>query len=105
MATSVHIAEFSELAAMPQNTDVLAYAADALITTQTVTLTTGASNSNPVNAATKFLKLTATSPVSIAISASPTAAVGGWYLASGESIVVRVPKGQSYEVSAIDDTT
>jgi hypothetical protein len=100
---SLHIAEFAGLAAAPNNTDVLATPA-APNATQVVALGATSTPSAVLQATTTWLKLTAGGPCSIAIGATPVAAVGGWFLQSGEIAYVRVPANSGYEVAALTDT-
>jgi len=88
----LHIAEFSGLASMDQNTDVLAFNEAALTSSQVVLSSSTSTPSAAFNIATRYVKLTAGGPMSIAFGPAATvvATVGGWFLASGESIVVRV---------------
>jgi hypothetical protein len=92
---NLHIAEFSGLASMDQSTDQLAYSPDALLATQSIAIAT-TTPSAAFQPNTRFVKLTAGAPCCIAFGpvGTVTAASGGWFLNTGESIVVRVvPNG------------
>lgn len=101
---NLRIAEFSGLASTDQGDSILAYSGDAYLTGQTVLIGTVVSSA-AFRPSTKYVKLTAEAACSIAIGAAPTAVTGGWYLASGETLVVRVPAGGGYVVSVIIDAT
>jgi hypothetical protein len=53
--------------------------------------------------ATKWVLLTAGAACAIKFGTNPTAAAGGWFMASGSQILVRVPAGLSWKVAVITD--
>jgi hypothetical protein len=97
---SLHIAEFAGLGAGAQSTDILAAPA---VPNATQIVATG-SASAALQPTTSWVKLTAGGPMSIAIGLAPVAAIGGWFLSSGETVWVRVPAGLGYQVAQILDT-
>jgi hypothetical protein len=54
--------------------------------------------------ATRWLLITAGAACSIAIGLNPVAVVGGWFMAAGSQLLVRVPANQGWSISFIADT-
>jgi hypothetical protein len=103
---NLHIAEFSGLAAMDQSTDQLAYSPDALLATQSIAIATTAPSA-AFQPNTRYVKLTAGAPCSVAFGpvGTVTAVAGGWFLNTGESVVVRVvPNGNKGTTGAAPGT-
>lgn len=60
-------------------------------------------NGQPTEA-TKWVKVTAGAACSIAFGVAPLAAAGGWFLATGETQIIRVPGNLGYKVAVIADS-
>lgn len=101
---NLHISEFFGLASGDQASNILAASAEAHITDQVVALGASSAASAAFNRSTRYVRLLAGGPCAIAFGTGPTAVVGGWFLASGEELWVRVPQGLAWEVAAITDT-
>lgn len=88
---NLHITEFSGLAAFDQSDSGVAYSADAVTGTQSIAIATTAPSA-AFQPLTKYVKIVAGAPCSIAFGpvGSVTAVAGGWFLNTGESIIVRV---------------
>lgn len=95
---NLHVTEFSGLAAFDQSDSAVAYSADAVTATQSIPIATTAPSA-AFQSTTKWVKLVAGAPCSIAFGpvGSVVAVAGGWFLNTGESMVVRVrPNGGNY---------
>jgi hypothetical protein len=101
----LHISEFSGLGATDPGDSLQISSPDAHITDQVIVLSASPASSAAFNAQTRFVRVIAGGPAAIAVGVGPqTAAVGGWFLNTGQEIWLRVPAGKSYLISAVTDT-
>lgn len=89
---NLHIVEFSGLGATDPSDSLPIFSPDALLATQSIVSSSTSTPSVAFQPTTRFVKLTAGGPMAIAFGpvASVAAVAGGWFLASGETILVRV---------------
>lgn len=89
---NLHIVEFSGLGSTDQSDSLPLFSPDAVLATQSILSAVTSTPSVAFQPGTRFVKLTAGGPMAIAFGPVGTvaAAVGGWFLASGETILVRV---------------
>ena len=120
MTNYVHVAEFSDLGAAHQSTDLLAVDVSSLTSSYQVVSSATAANgpafqsANPpqsgptgqaagsVSRATKWLYLVADTASNVSFGTAPTATTAtGMYLPAGIPVIVRVPAGLAWEISVI----
>ena len=119
---SLHISEFYGLAGTVQSDSIPCVDAGAHNTDQVVAIggssisSNAFANANPssfgptgqaygsVEQPTRWVLLTAGAACSIAFGTAPTAVAGGWFMASGSQLLVRVPENQTWKVAVIADS-
>lgn len=88
---NLHVTEFTGIASTDQSDSIVAFSADAVVAVQAPAIVAATNTvSAAFNAATQWIKVTAGAACSIAISAAPVAAAGGWFLNAGETILIRI---------------
>jgi hypothetical protein len=101
---NLHVTEFFGLASGDQSTDIVMASAEAHLADQVVALTAASVASANFQRETRYIRLVAGGPCSIAVGVGPTAVLGGWFMNTGQELWVRVKGGGTFAVAAITDT-
>lgn len=100
---SLHISEFNGLASADQSTDIVMASAEAHLADQVVALGATSVASATFQRETRYVRLVAGGPCSIALGVAPVAALNGWFLNTGQELWARVHGGGTWSVAAITD--